>query len=211
MEIQFGMASEIRFRYFFIGLYAYQISVYKGKADMINKRLRLGPKLNKGFSIPLVVTLVIILSIAIYSIQLYTSQAARAINLGVNLKKAEYIAQAGIRRAAAFIGLQNFDSRLYKSKAAFSFGFTNMYTENYSGGKFSVTIIDVPAMVQNFGTDFKLAEYLGVLMWSAGHYKNASKYLLARYVPYSGPLRMFNFKKVISPDEDFEYVDIELN
>lgn len=178
---------------------------------MINKYIRQRPKLNKGFSIPLVVTLVIILSIAIYSIQLYTSQAARAINLGVNLKKAEYIAQAGIRRAAAFIGLQNFDSRLYKSKATFSFGFTNIYTENYSGGKFSVTIIDVPALVQNFGADFKLVEYLGVLMWSAGHYKNASKYLLARYVPYSQSLRMFNYKKVISPEEDFEYVDIELN
>ncbi|EKD69496.1 MAG: hypothetical protein ACD_47C00098G0003 [uncultured bacterium] len=176
---------------------------------MINKRL--DQKSNKGFSIPLVVTLVIILSIAIYSIQLYTSQAARAINLAVNLKKAEYMAQAGITRAAAFIVLQGFDSRIYKSAASFSFGFTNTYSENYFDGKFSVTIIDIPAIIQNFDSDFKIGEYLGVLMWSAGHYKNASKYVLARYIPGTSPLRMFNYKKIVSPDDDFEYVDIELN
>ena len=168
-------------------------------------------KSNKGFSIPLVVTLVVILSIAIYSIQLYTSQAARSMNLTVNLKKAEYMAQAGLRRAAAFIAGEGFESRIYKSKAAFSFGFINTYNENYFDGKFSVTIIDIPAIVQNFGVDFKVGEYLGVLMWSAGHYKNASKFLLARYIPYGSQLRMFNYKKTIGHDEDFEYVDIELN
>lgn len=168
-------------------------------------------KTNKGFSIPLVVTLVVILSLAIYSIQLYTAQAARSMNLSVGLRKAEYIAQAGLTRAAAFIGLQRFDQRIYKSAASFSFGFTNTYTENYGDGKFSVTIIDIPAIIQNFGSDFKVGEYLGVLMWAAGHYKNASKYVLARYIPACAPLRMFSYKKVVGGDDDYEYVDIELN
>ncbi len=166
---------------------------------------------DKGFSIPLVVTLVIILSLGIYSIQLYTSHAARSINAGVNLKKAEYIARAGLVRASAFISSENFDARLYKSKASFSFGFTNTYNENYCDGKFSVTILDVPAIMQNFNIDFKIGEYLGVLMWSAGHYKSFSRYILARYIPYGAPIRMFRYQKSIGFDEDFEYIDIELN
>ncbi len=178
---------------------------------MVNLYKHLRCKSNKGFSIPLVVTLVVILSIAIYSIQLYTSQAARSMNLTVNLKKAEYMAMAGLRRAVAFITSQGFEARLYKSKAVFSFGYTNTYNQNYYDGKFSVTILDIPAITKNFGVDFKVIEYLGVLMWSAGHYKNASKFLLARYIPYTAQLRMFKYKKTIGHDEDFEYVDIELN
>jgi len=173
--------------------------------------LRIKKMNNKGFSIPLVVILVIILAITVYSIQIYTSQAARGVNYSVNLKKAEYIALAGLQRSAAFISAQNFKSRFYKSRASFSFGFTNTYSEMYSDGRYCVTIVDIPALIEKFDADFRLAEYQGIFFWASGSYKNASKYILARFIPGSGAHNVFSFKKLIDANDDFEYVDIELN
>lgn len=167
--------------------------------------------INKGFSIPIVVTLVIILSIAIYSLESYSSHLAKTMIYSAYLKKADYIAQSGMFRAISFISSQSFNERIYKSNVNFSFGFFNTYKESYADGYFNVIIIDIPQKLEIFNIDFKISEYLGVLIWASGHYKNASKYIMARYIPINQNLKMFDFKKIIDEDDDYSYIDIELN
>ncbi len=170
-------------------------------------------KLNneRGFSIPLVVSLALFLAIITYALQVFTSQAAKNIHYTVELKKAEYIAEAGLKRAAAFIGAKAFESRIYKNLASFSFGYTNNYSENYGDGKYSVTIVDIPAIISNFGVDLPACEYQGVFLWASGNYRNATRFILARYIPSFGALPIFKYKKTITPNEEYEYFNIEIN
>ena len=165
----------------------------------------------KGMSIPIVITITIVFAIAIYSVQFYTAQTARNIHRSVNLKKAEYIAEAGLNRTAAFIRARNFGSRIYKNVAGFSFGYTNRYSETYYDGKYTVIIIDIPAIIKNFGVDFKVAEYQGIFLWSLGTYRDVTRIILARYIPMHEPLRVFNYKKAINEMEEFEYTNLEVN
>jgi len=170
-------------------------------------------KLNnkRGFSIPLVVSLALFLAIITYALQVFTSQAAKNIHYTIDLKKAEYIAEAGLKRAAIFIGSKPFASRIYKNLASFSFGYTNNYSENYGDGKYSVTIVDIPAIISNFGVDLPACEYQGVFLWSSGNYRNATRFVLARYIPSFGALPIFKYKRTVNSNEEYEYFNIEIN
>ncbi|HNY12831.1 MAG TPA: hypothetical protein PKK26_14685 [Candidatus Wallbacteria bacterium] len=170
-------------------------------------------KLNnkKGFSIPLVVSLALFLAIITYALQVFTAQSAKNIHYTVDLKKAEYIAEAGLKRAASFIGATAFESRIYKNVASFSFGYTNNYSENYGDGKYNVTIVDIPAIISNFGIDLRPCEYQGVFLWASGSYRNATRFILARYIPSAGTLPIFKYKKTINSNEEYEYFNIEIN
>lgn len=169
------------------------------------------PSGERGFSIPLVVALTLILSIGVYALQLYTSQSVRNVHRSVWSRRAEYYAEAGANRAAALLRSRSFSARTNRGARQFSFGYIATYTEQYAEGKFTVTLVDIPAIIQNFKVDFRLAEYEGVFIWSEGSSRGVSRYLLARYVPDSGPLPVFRFKGVPDAAGAVEYNDFEVN
>lgn len=173
--------------------------------------IRRGRLDKKGFSIPIVVSLSVFLAIIMYALLTYTSQSARNIHQTVNIKKAEYIAEAGIARAAALIDLMPFEHRLYKSTAKFAFGFVNTYAADYGGGRFSVTIVDIPAAMAAFNIDIRHAEYQGVFLWSTGTYRNVSRAVLSRYIPSEGAYRVFKYTRTINESEEYEYTNLEVN
>jgi len=165
----------------------------------------------RGFSIPLAVALTLFLAIIVYALQLYTSQSARNVHRSIWTRRAEYYAEAGINRTVAFLRARSFQARINKGTKRFSFGYICTMSEKYAEGKYTVTVIDIPAVIQNFRPDFKAAEYQGIFIWSEGVSRGVSRFILARYIPEGGVLNVFNYKNVPDAQGNPEYNEFEVN
>lgn len=176
---------------------------------VLNRKWRPGNQ--KGFSIPLVVFIVFFLAIILIAVQYYSSQGAYSVHRSINIKKAEYIAEAGFNRMAGFLSARGFNERPYKKVVKYTFGYVNSYVQPYGEGEFRTLAFDFPSMIKDFNENFTFAEYIGTFIWSVGTYRDCTRILMGIYFQNSGRTNMFNFKTVNLPDGAVEYNEFELN